>query len=109
MGTPPKHEYKRCRFAHLQRLNKNILSNIIRVIKLNDELGSGVRIVTKLQAGPPENQRGEGREIFHFSVVSRLTLGPTQPAVRWVPQAFPPGIKQQGRDLNHLSLYSAES
>jgi hypothetical protein len=54
-----------------------ICSYQIRIIR--------VRIVTDLQAGPPVNRSwitGGGRDIFHFAVVSRPALGPTQATVK---------------------------
>jgi hypothetical protein len=34
-------------------------------------------------------------------VRSRPALGHTQPASQWVPGGFSPGIKRQGREVNH--------
>jgi hypothetical protein len=33
----------------------------------------------------------QGLEIFLFTTVSRLALGPTQPPIQWVPEALPWG------------------
>jgi hypothetical protein len=48
---------------------------------------------------------------FLFSTASRPTLGPTQPPIQWVPGgggAFPPGIKQQGREADPSPPSNAE-
>jgi hypothetical protein len=37
-----------------------------------------------------------GGKNFHFSVPSRPTLGPTQPPIQWVSEAFSPGGKAAG-------------
>jgi hypothetical protein len=39
--------------------------------------------------------------------LSRLAVGPIQPPAQWVLASFP-GVKQLGRDINHLLLSSAE-
>jgi hypothetical protein len=43
-----------------------------------------------------------------FSTSSRLALGPTQPPIQWVPAAFPPGVKRQGREADNSPPTSAE-
>jgi hypothetical protein len=45
---------------------------------------------------------------FHFSILSRLALGPTQPPIKWVLGVLSPGIKQQGRKANHSLPTSVE-
>jgi hypothetical protein len=37
----------------------------------------------------------QGQDIVLFSETSRLTLGPTQPRVQWVPEFFPRGEATQ--------------
>jgi hypothetical protein len=54
--------------------------------------------------GPNSQGLIPGRgEIFFFSVASRLTLGPTQPPIQWVP-----GVKLLGRESDHSPPSSAE-
>jgi hypothetical protein len=43
-----------------------------------------------------------------FVFASRPALGPTQPPIRWVPKARSSGVKQPGREANHLPPYSSE-
>jgi hypothetical protein len=45
---------------------------------------------------------------FHFSMLSRLALGPTQPPIQWVPGALSPGVKQPGREADHSPPTSAK-
>jgi hypothetical protein len=40
-------------------------------------------------------------KIFLFSTASRPTLGPSQILIKWVPPAFSPGVKRQGREADH--------
>jgi hypothetical protein len=35
-------------------------------------------------------------------------LGPMQPPIQWILGAFSPGVKRQGREADHSSLFSAE-
>jgi len=44
---------------------------------------------------------------FPLAIVSRPALGPSQP-IQWVPGAETLGVKQPGREADHLLLYSAE-
>jgi hypothetical protein len=37
---------------------------------------------------------GRTRDLFLFATTSRLTLGPSQPPIQWVPGAIYPGLKQ---------------
>jgi hypothetical protein len=50
----------------------------------------------------------QGRVVFLYSVMSRLALGPTQPAVKWVVGVLSPVIKQSGHEADHPSSSSAE-
>jgi hypothetical protein len=47
--------------------------------------------------------------IFLFSTASRLTLGPTQTPIQWVPGALPQGVEQQGHVAERLPPSSAEA
>jgi hypothetical protein len=49
-----------------------------------------------------------GRNFFLFATTSRTPLGPTQPHIQWIPGAFYPEIKRQGREANHSPPSSAE-
>jgi hypothetical protein len=61
-----------------------------------------------LRVGRPGFHSRQEQEIFLFSTVSRLALGPTQPPIQWVLGAFSPGAKRPGREANHSPLSSAE-
>jgi hypothetical protein len=39
---------------------------------------------------------------------SRSALGPTKPPIKWVPRAFPPRVKWQGREADHPPPSSAQ-
>jgi hypothetical protein len=43
---------------------------------------------------------GRGQEISLFSIISRPTLGPSQPHTQSVPGLFP-GVNRQGRESDH--------
>jgi hypothetical protein len=45
---------------------------------------------------------------FHFSLLSRLALGPTQSPIQWVTAVLSPRVKQSGREADHLPPTSAE-
>jgi hypothetical protein len=47
-------------------------------------------------------------EIFLFSTVFRLPLGPTQPPVEWLPGALSLGVKKQRHDTDHSPPSAAE-
>jgi hypothetical protein len=44
--------------------------------------------------------RVPGGKNFHFSMSSRLALGPTQLPIQWVPRALSPGVKRPGREAD---------
>jgi hypothetical protein len=44
----------------------------------------------------------------NFTSPSLPVLGSTQPPIQWVPWAFSPGIKRQGREADHSPAASAE-
>jgi hypothetical protein len=46
--------------------------------------------------------------IFPFTTASRLTLGPTQPPIQWVPAALSMEVKRPQREANHPPPCSAE-
>jgi hypothetical protein len=85
-------------------LNYTFGSNLI-----DWEPGQPSRYSDWLWAGRPRGQswspsRGK---IFLLSM-SRLVLGPTQPPIQWVPQAFSPGVKRTGHEADHSPPTSAE-
>jgi len=45
---------------------------------------------------------------FLFTTLSRLTVGPTQPPVQWLPGVLTPGVKRPGREAGRSPLASAE-
>jgi hypothetical protein len=42
----------------------------------------------------------QGQEIFLFSKISRLALGPTQPLIQWAWGALSRGVKQVGHEAD---------
>jgi hypothetical protein len=48
-------------------------------------------------------------EIFLFTTVSRLALGPTQPPIQWVPEVLSLGVKRPGSEADHSPPFSAEA
>jgi hypothetical protein len=50
----------------------------------------------------------QGKEIFLFFMVSRPTLGPTQPPTKWLPRALSPRVKRPGNEADHSPPSSAE-
>jgi hypothetical protein len=63
---------------------------------------SAVGIATGWSSSP-----GGGKN-FHFFMSSRLALLPTQPPIQWVQVALSPGVKWQGREVEHSPPTSAE-
>jgi hypothetical protein len=51
---------------------------------------------------------GIGKKIVLYSAASRLALGPNQPPVPMGTGALSQGLKRQGREADHLPIYSAE-
>jgi hypothetical protein len=49
-----------------------------------------------------------GGKNFHFSMSSRLALGPTQPPIQWVSGDLSPWIRRLGREADHSPPTSAE-
>jgi hypothetical protein len=49
-----------------------------------------------------------GGNNFHFTMLSRPVLGPTQPPIQWVPLALSPGVKRPGPDADHSPSTGAE-
>jgi hypothetical protein len=45
---------------------------------------------------------------FFFFALSKLSLGPTQAHIQWVPGAFLPGVKQPGHETDQSPPTSAE-
>jgi hypothetical protein len=49
-----------------------------------------------------------GVKNLHFSMSSRLALGPTQPPIQWVPGALSPWVERPGREADHSPPTSAK-
>jgi len=49
----------------------------------------------------------QGLGIFFFTTMSRLTLGPTQPPIQWIPGALSLGVMQPECEADHLLPSSA--
>jgi hypothetical protein len=49
-----------------------------------------------------------GQGFYFFNIMSRLTLGSTQPPIQWVLGALSPRAKQPEHESDHSSPYSAE-
>jgi hypothetical protein len=71
---------------------------------------SSVNIVTRLRAWRPafDSLHRRGRDFLLFATASRMTLGPTQPPIQWVPGALSLGVKRPRRETEHLPPSSAE-
>jgi hypothetical protein len=78
------------------------------MIYLGNSRNSSVGISDGLLAGWSEFYSRQGQEIFLFSTMSRLTLGPTQPPIQLIPEALPLGLKRPGREADHPPPSSAE-
>jgi hypothetical protein len=68
-------------------------------------------VATRLWAGQQEVLGFDSRQglgIFLFSTVSTPALGPTQPPIKWVPQALSLGVQRPGHESDHSPPSSAE-
>jgi hypothetical protein len=61
-----------------------------------------------LRAGRPGFDSRQAHEIFLLSTASRPTLGPTQPPIKGVSEAFYLGVKRPGGEADHSPTSSAE-
>jgi hypothetical protein len=63
-----------------------------------------------LRAGRPRGRSSSpGRaKKCHFPISSRPALGPTQPAIQWVPGSLSLGVNRRGRESGHSPPKSAE-
>jgi hypothetical protein len=51
---------------------------------------------------------GQGQEIFFFTTVSRLVLGPTLHPIQWVLQVFSMEVKRPGCETDRSSQFSTK-
>jgi hypothetical protein len=80
-------------------------ARVISEINFSERRGSAVGIATGYVLDDRRGQTsspGRGEDV-HFSISSRLALGPTQTPNKWVP-----GLKRQGREADHTLETSAE-
>jgi hypothetical protein len=73
------------------------VAKMVHLTLIFSEPGSLVSIVSG-RPGDGGSIPGRGGRIFPLACVSRPTLGPTQPPVKWVPGVLSPGLKR-GRDV----------
>jgi hypothetical protein len=78
-----------------------------------EELGQEIFLLHSVQilAGQPGFHSRHGQEILHCFTASRMSLGPTQPPIQWIPRTprtILPAVKRQGRAANHSPPSSAE-
>jgi hypothetical protein len=106
-------------FHHYDR----ILYDIITVLQLGG-LGKGlttpphckktacyIKLNRALElAGSCENKTelSDSMGIFLFITMSRMSLGPTQPPIQWVPGALSLGVKWPGHEADHSPSSSAK-
>jgi hypothetical protein len=57
---------------------------------------NSVTVTTRLRTGRPGLNSRQGQDIFLYSTVSRLVLGPTQTSIQCVPGALSLGVKRPG-------------
>jgi hypothetical protein len=73
---------------------------------------SPYKLISRYSDGLRARQFGldywQGKQIFLHSTASTPGLGPTEPPIQWVSGAFPPWVKQPGREADHTLLSSAE-
>jgi hypothetical protein len=50
----------------------------------------------------------QGMRIFLFATASRPAMGPTQPAIQWIPGDFSLGVKRPGSEADHSPPSSAK-
>jgi hypothetical protein len=63
-----------------------------------------------LRDGRPRGRSSSpgGGKNFHFSIMSRPALRPTQPPIQWVPGTLSPELKWPGREADHSPPTNAE-
>jgi hypothetical protein len=88
-----------------------ILSNIILQSKPRESRDSSVGIALGYRLDDRGSRvlfpAGAGN-FFLFTTASRTALGPTQPPIQWVPEAFSLGVKRLWREADHSPPSSAE-
>ena len=75
-----------------------IVAHLTILLVLQRGCNNVVSIVTRLLTGQSLVQIPSGQEIYLFPKMSRLTLGPAQPPIKWV-TGFLPWGKQLGCDI----------
>jgi hypothetical protein len=75
---------------------------------ITSEMSHPLRYSDWLRAERPRIRSSNPNRVknCHFSVSSRPALGPTQPPIQWVPGAFSPGVKRQGREADQSSFFN---
>jgi hypothetical protein len=75
---------------------------------LGKKSGYLIQYSNRLWAGWLGFHSWQGQEIFLFSTVFRLALGPTQLPIQWALGAFSLGVKWLGCEADHSPPSSAE-